>query len=224
VVRQVGEELWVVETPLRYFVEMGRRMSVVRLGGEALWVHSPAELTADLRGRLDELGQVRFVVPASNLHGHLFMEQYAAAYPEADLFAAHGLRQKRPDLRFAGDLDDRPDPRWAAEIDQAVFRGHRLLDEVVFLHRRSRSLIVGDTCFNVEPGAPLLLRLWAWGPRLRPMAAPTPLFRRAIRDRQAARRSVERILQWDFDRIVIGHGAIVESDGKETWRRAWGWV
>jgi Domain of unknown function (DUF4336) len=177
-----------------------------------------------VRAGLDALGQVRFVVPASTLHGHLFMEQYAAAYPDAQLFAVPGLRQKRPDLRFAADLDDRPDPRWAAEIDQVVFRGHRMLEEVVFLHRRTRSLIVGDTFFNVEPDAPLLLRLWAWGPRLRRSAGPTPLFRRAIRDRAAARRSVERILQWDFERIVTGHGAIVEGDGKETWRRAWSWV
>jgi hypothetical protein len=62
---------------------MGRRMNVVRLAGGGLLIHSPAELADELRRELDQLGEVRFVVPASNLHGHLFMEQYRDAYPAA---------------------------------------------------------------------------------------------------------------------------------------------
>lgn len=216
--------IWVAETPLRYFVEMGRRMTVIDVGAGDLLLHSPAELTAELRGALDGLGRVRFVVAASNLHGHLFMEDYQAAYPRVELFSVPGLPRKRPDLRFASELGDTPDPRWAGVLDQAVLRGHRLLDEVVFLHRPSRSLLVGDAIFNVAADAPLALRLWAWGPRLRQRAAPTPLFRFGIRDRKAARASLDRILGWDFDRIVTGHGDIVVTGGRETLRTAYAWL
>ena len=86
------------------------------------------------------------------------------------------------------------------------------------------SLIVGDTCFNIERDAPFATRLWAWGQRGRPRAGPTPLFRLAIRDKRAARVSVERILNWDFERIVVGHGAIIESDGHDVFREAWTWL
>jgi hypothetical protein len=34
------------------------------------------------------------------------------------------------------------------------------------------------------------------------------------RDRAAARRSLDRVLGWEFDRVVVGHGAVVEHDGK----------
>jgi glyoxylase-like metal-dependent hydrolase (beta-lactamase superfamily II) len=211
--RQLADDLWVAEAPHRYFVEMGRRMTVARLSDGGLWLHSPLPPTSELL----ELGPVRYVVAANSLHGHLSLGDY----PEAELFAPPGLRRKRPDLEFAADLGDAPDERWTGEIDQALFSGGGRTDEVVFLHRRSRSLIVGDTCFNIGPGAPFLTRLWAWGPRLRPRTGPTPLFRLAVRDKSGARSSIDRILEWDFDRLIVGHGEVIETGGKEAFRRAW---
>ena len=222
--RALDTGIWVADTTLRYVVEMGRRMTVVDVGNGNLLIHSPAELTGSIRSEFERLGRVRFVVPASKLHGHLCMEQYQAAYPEAELFAAPGLASKRPDLRFAGELSDQPDPRWAAVLDQAIIRGHRLLDEVVFLHRLSRSLIVGDAVFNVAADAPLALRIWAWGPRLRPSFGPTPRFRLGIRDQAAARGSLDRVLGWEFDRIIVGHGEIVAHGGRELLRAAYAWL
>jgi len=46
---------------------------------------------------------------------------------------------------------------------------------------------------------------------MRRRLGPTVAFRLGIRDREAARRSVRRILEWDFDRILPGHGEIVEA-------------
>lgn len=61
---------------------------------------------------------MRYVVPASNLHGHLDMEQYAAAYPEARLFAAPGLADKRTGLCFDGELSATSDPARADDLDR----------------------------------------------------------------------------------------------------------
>jgi hypothetical protein len=202
-------------------MQVGRRMAIVRLRSGELLVHSPAELTRELRGALEGVGTVRFVVPASNLHGHLFMQQYRDAYPDAELFAAPGLHRRRKDLEFAGELGDTPDSRWGEDLDQALFRGHHQFIEVVFLHRANRTLLLGDLCWNVtaemSPGA----RLWAgWRTRV----TPTPAFKVGIRDRAAARASLERILEWDFDRILVGHGEIVERGGREAFRGAYAWL
>jgi hypothetical protein len=209
VLREIDTDLWVTEAPLRYLgIDMGRRMTVIRLANGELWLHSVAPLTDELRAQLEGLGPIRHVVPASNLHGHLWMEQYAGA----DLYAARGLREKRPDLTFAGDV---PNDLWQGEIDQAVFKGHRMLDEVVFVHRPTRSLIVGDTYFNFGPDAPLMTRLFTGPP------GPTRLFRKGVADKAAARESSNGILALDFDRIVTGHGDIVETGGKAAFRKAW---
>lgn len=229
VLRQIDVSLWVAEQPLRYAgFEMGRRMAVVRLTGDRLLVHSPVELRGPVRKELDELGEVSFVLPASILHGHLHMEQFREAYPHARLFGVPGLERKRPDLRFDSELGESPDPEWSDELDQKRFEGHRVagrvLNEVELFQRQTRTLITGDLCFNIGPDWPLKTRLLAWGPRMRRRLGPTTAFRLGIRDRQAARRSVERILEWDFDRLLPGHGEIVESGARDAFRRDFGWL
>lgn len=83
---RTGTNLWTYEEPLQFKgVEIGRIMSVMGLSSGGLFVQSPAELTPELETTLDDLGEVRFVAPASKLHGHLYMEQYRAAYPDAEL-------------------------------------------------------------------------------------------------------------------------------------------
>jgi hypothetical protein len=53
---------------------------------------------------------------------------------------------------------------------------------------------------------------------------PTYLERLLVRDRAAARRSLERILAWDFERVVVAHGAVLESGGREALRAAYTWL
>ena len=36
-----------------------------------------------------------------------------------------------------------------------------------------------------------------------------------IQDRKAYDRSVRELLTWDFDRVIVGHNAVVETNGKE---------
>jgi hypothetical protein len=224
--RQIAPDLWAVETPLRFLgIEVGRRMTVVRLGSGELWLHSPAPLTDELRASLDAVAKPRFVVAASAIHGHLFMEQYRDAYPGVELIAAPGLDRRRKDLGFDALLGSTADSRWSDDLDQVVFLGH-LAPEVVFLHRATRTLIVGDLLisFQSRPPTPLVASL-VW--RLEGVGASpaTPRsFRLATRNRLAARRSVERILAWDFDRIIVGHGEIVQTGGRGAFERAMSWL
>jgi hypothetical protein len=199
-------------------------MTVVRLAKEGLLIHSPAPLSVELREVLAELGEVRFVVPASSLHGHLFMEQYRAAYPAAELFSAPGLDRKRRDLAFDGLLGSTPDPRWSDDLDQAALLGHRFVTEIAFLHRPSRTLIVGDLCFAIGESAPAVMRSLARATRIYKRPRPTPMFRWGLRNRTAARRSLDRILGWDFDRIIVGHGDLLETGGHSALRDAYAWL
>jgi hypothetical protein len=219
--REIGDGLWVHEAPLRFLgVEAGRIMNVVRLAAGGLFVHSPAPLDDALRAGLAALGEVRFVAAPNKLHGHRWMEQYSAAYPGVELLAGPGLRRRRKDLSFAADLRDEPDPRWAGELDQAPFRGNVLMPEIEFLHRASRTLILGDLAMNFGADSPPATRAVARLGRMYGRLRPTPLARAVIR-RSTGRRDVERILDWDFDRVIPGHGAIWESGGREALRREW---
>ena len=154
----------------------------------------------------------------------MYVGDWQAAYPDAQIFAARGLVKKRADLTLAGVLDDNAPPGWAGQIDQLARQGAPVMGEVVFLHKKSRSLIVSDTAHNFGDGAPAGTRLFftllgGW------RGFRTTLADRMVtKDRAAARASIERMLAWDFDRVVVCHGAVLESDGKAALARAYDWL
>jgi hypothetical protein len=222
--RQLGEDLWVVERPLRVGgVALGTRMTVVRLRDGSLFLHSPVALDDTLRAWLPSLGTPRYAV-APNLFHHLFVGDYRDAFPQMQLYAAPGLAKKRPDLTIDATLSDEPPPQWAEQLDQELFKGFPTVNEVAFCHRASRSLLTCDLAFNLGPEAPFATRMvfrlaGAYG-RL----GPTRLEKLLIRDRAAARGSIERILGWDFDRVVVTHGTVLESGGREALRDGYRWL
>ena len=195
-------------------------MAVARIGGEALWVHSPAPLDTELRRALKALGEVRWVAAPNRLHGHVSMGEYRTAFPEARLVAAPGLPERRKDLSFDLVLSGEPDSGWAADIDQTTLDGHRWLPEVLFFHRPSRALISGDAFWNVE-GSPLRSRLWAGR---RHGVGPTFAHRRGFGDKAAARASIDRVLAWDPERLVCGHGEPLASGASQTVAEAYAFL
>jgi hypothetical protein len=221
---KLDENLWVVERRQRFYgLEVGCRMTVMRLEGGRLFLHSPVMLDLQLRRELDGLGAVRYAVAPNRFH-HLYAGEVAKLYPEARLWVAAGVERKRPELDIAGVLTDDAPVEWKGEIDQLCFRGRPFENEVVFLHRPSRTLVLCDLAFNFGPAAPVVTRflltlVGGYGgfrtTRLDPLL---------IRDRPAARRSLEHILAWDFDRVVVAHGNVLESGGRELLRAAYSWL
>jgi Domain of unknown function (DUF4336) len=216
-------QVWVQHVPLRFFgLQMGTRMTVVRLDDGSLFVHSPTAADKARRG-VDELGPVRFIIAPNRLH-HLWLAEWAAAYPHAQLWGSPKLLQKRKDIAWTGALGDAPEAGWAAEVDQTLFGGYDWLSEVVFYHRASRTLIVADLLESTHADDELLLRVFGHlaGDYERPTLTRDQ--RRFVRDRAAARSSVRRILSWDFERIILAHGRLVEHDGRRVFREGMRWL
>jgi hypothetical protein len=222
--RELAPSLWVTERPLRFAgIQVGTRMTTVRLRDGDLLLHSPVALDPELRKELDALGPVRYAVGPNRFH-HLYLGDYLAAYPDVQLFGAPGLETKRKDLPWAGMLGDDAPPAWASDLHQVLFRGFPLANEVAFFHPSSRTLILADLVFNVGENAPaptrFAFRLLGSHGRF----GPTLLERIGMRDRAAARASLERILEWDFDRVVLAHGDVLPSGGREAVRAGYAWL
>jgi hypothetical protein len=58
-------------------------------------------------------------------------------------------RSQAIDIHFDRELDAEAPEQWRHEMDQAIISG-AVLDEVVFFHRRSKTLILADTIMNFE--------------------------------------------------------------------------
>lgn len=200
------------------------RMTVIRLN-DGLCLHSPVEIDAETRATIEGFGEVRGIIAPSTFH-HFFVASAQQAFPVARTYAIDGLDKKRKDLRFDELLGDEPPTLWAGQMDQVVI-GNRIMREVEFFPRASRTLVATDLVENFSdetPGTNGILRAYMrlfgmWG---RPRAAPE--LRLFTRDRNAARQALERLLTWDFDRAIIAHGELLDRDPKAVIREAWRWV
>jgi hypothetical protein len=222
--RELAENIWIAERRQRFYgLEVGTRMTVIRLADGGLLLHSPISLDAEVRRELDAIGRVRFAVAPNRVH-HLHAGDVAEAYPGARLWVAPGLEGKRPDLVFEAVLTDEAPEAWRGEVAQVFFRGRPYENEVVFFHRASRTLILCDLAFNFGPRSALATRLLMKLLRSYGQLGPSKLDPLLIRDRRAARESLERILAWDFDRIIVAHGDVLESGGHGTLRQGYSWL
>lgn len=222
--RELTDGLWVADRPQSFVgTQIGTRMSVIRLNDGGLFVHSPVPLGWQTRYEIDGMGPVKAVVAPNRFH-HLYVRDFAEQFPNVPTFAAPGLQEKRPDLRFRNVLSDTPDPLWEGQIDQVVFRAMPLLNEVVFCHRATRTLLLTDLAFNVHNTASRLTRLLLQLDGAFGKFGVGHLEKRFIRDRSVARRCIDQVLAWDFDRIILAHGKVVETGGKEMLREAFAWL
>ena len=222
-----GDGIWTVDGPrVRMLtIPFETRMTLVRLANDGLWVHSPIPLTDDLRAAVDALGPVEHLVAPNKIHS-LGIEPWHERYPSATVWVSPKFQERHPKIQIDHALSSTPPDPWRDEIDQHVFGGSTFFDEVVFLHRRSKTLIVTDLIQRHDPDK----ESWPW--RLVKRAAGvlgesggTARDLRAVhRDRDAAKASATEILAWDFDRVIISHGHCITEDAHARVERALAWA
>jgi hypothetical protein len=224
-IEQLGPDLWIVSRrlPIRGIGDIGARMTVMRSADRALMLHSPVELDSDLLTTLGQLGEPRWLIGPSKAH-HLFLTAYHDAFPNALLCGAPGLAEKRKDLRFDHVLGADPPPGWPDDVRMELVEGAPFMNEIAFLHRPSRTLVLTDLVFNVERGLENQARIFHRLVGATDRFGPHRLVRLGIRDRKAARRSIDRILAWDFDRVVMAHGSVVRSGGHALLEQAFAYL
>lgn len=222
--QQLHTDLWVTDAPLRFVgLEIGARMTVVRLPDAKLLLHSPISATPELIADVEALGSIAYIVAPNRFH-HLYVGEWKDAFPDASVYVAPGLEKKRSDLSIAGVLTHEPEAGWAESVDQVLVDGFPLANEVVFFHRPSATLIATDLAFNIGPSSPPMTRLFIRTSGTYGRVAPTLLERVAVRDRPAFRKSLEQILEWPFERIVLAHGDVSEKGGREELVSGYHWV
>lgn len=211
-----GDGLHTIDAPLRFLgIELGTRMTVLELDG-GLLVHSPVDLP---EGALDDLGPVRWAVAPNKLH-HLFVGTWMAR--GADGWAAPGLPAKRADLAFSGVLNGEEHP-FGSDVTVVPLTCFPFSNEVILHHRPSRTLITSDLVFNIAPDAPLATRL-AMGCACAYPGCRASLLERVGMRRPEAREDLRRLLDFDFDRLIMAHGQIIDSGGKDALAAAYTWL
>lgn len=229
--KPVAENVWIVDSgPLGRWMRLPVRMTVVRLGSGALWLHSPTRSTPSLRAELAALGPVAHLVAPNSAHW-MFAAEWQRACPDAATWAGPGLRERaavrKSGLRLDGDLSDAPPPVWSDEIDQVVVPGGLGFREVVFLHRPSRTLVLTDLVANLEASRlPLAARTFAGLVGALAPNGRAPIYLRMVVKlrREDAAAAAIRMIGWGPERVIFAHGAWFARDGTAQLRRALDWL
>ena len=222
-----GDKIWICDGPrVRMLtIPFATRMTIVELAPGKLWIHSPIELTATVKRAVDELGEVAFIVAPNKIHS-LGVLPWKACYPSAEVWVSPRFEERHPEIPFDGVIEKDGPRAWSEEISTVIFAGSRFLDEVVFYHRHSRTLIITDLIQRHEPSE----ESWFWRVIkgsvgvLGSSGGTARDLQSTFNDRRAARASVEAILRWDFDRVVIAHGECVREDARRTVEHAFAWT
>lgn len=225
-VEYLPQTIWFKLYPIRYAGALfNARMTIIRLEDGKLWLHSPGGLNEQTISAIKALGEVAFIVAPGNYH-HLNVAQAQTAFPQAETHLCPGIERKQPELRFDWLLGDRPPKAWSKELQQVLVRGTRFMWEVAFFHQPSRTLLLVDLVENFTDrtsGTNWALRFWMkWISRMWNQPKPAPEYQMGWGNRQAVRHHLERILSWDFQRVLLSHGEPIETDAHHQLRLAWG--
>ncbi|NSY33453.1 DUF4336 domain-containing protein [Pseudoalteromonas sp. JC28] len=224
----IGKNIWIHNGPTVPFFGMPytTRSTIVKLSSGALWVHSPGKLTEGLLSELTQLGQVAYLISPNKLH-HLFMGDWQEKFPHAIMFASPGVDKKRPDLTFQRQLGDMAEPEWQEDIDQLIFKGSAVMEEVVFFHKESDTLILTDLIENFHPnhfsGFKKVLA------KITGIISPngkTPIDWRTsfMFGKQQARACFSKMAAWQTQYIVIAHGECITTGAGAFLHRSFSWL
>ncbi len=208
------ENLWLLRYPLKLLgADLHRNVTVMRLESGGLVIHSTGPFELDDVAHINSLGKPGWLLDTMLRHD-TFAKRGKEAFPEAIYLAPAGFSVP------AGPLLP-PPPEWGNEIEIKRIEGVPSMEEHAVFHRPSRTLIVADLLFNFGPDAPAwtrFLMLVAVGKKHDPGMARS--MRMTVKDDAALRRSLAEIETWDFDRIIVGHGDVVEIGGKQQYTAA----
>ncbi|KAG7291702.1 hypothetical protein NEMBOFW57_001721 [Staphylotrichum longicolle] len=255
VIRDVTPNVVTFSVPFLRFGKfpIGGRGTLVRLTSGGLAVFSPVALTEATKAKVSSLGgDVRYLV-ATDIEHHIFLSEWAAAYPNAKLVGPEGLPEKRQ--KATGDPKIGQEPfavvvtkenskqlkigdDFDADFELEYFPMHPN-KELVFFYKPDRVLIEADLMFNLpaeeqysrvpdhqKPKSSLLGRLFNSLQTTEgdATAAKRFLWYAASRsDRKGFNESAKRIDQWDFDTIVPCHGETIVGNGKQVFEKVFAW-
>lgn len=221
---EVAEGVWVAYDPVRILgTQLSATMSVLRLGSGRLLVHSPVSLTAARQSAVGQLGEVAHLY-APNLFHHLWLADWAAAFPHARLHAPRGLAKKRPDLDIHRCHGSDIDSEWSGSVEELPIEGFRLGESALF-HHATGTLMLADLVHNVGRPAGYWTQTYTTLMGFYDTVALSRMLRwTSFSDRAAARRSIDRVLALPIERVIVGHGTPITTEARQQLAEAFRWL
>jgi hypothetical protein len=204
--------------PFRVFgIDFKRNVTLLRLRDGRVVIHSTAPFAEEDVAAIRAFGEPAWLVEATLLHD-TFAKEGRAALIGLPYLAPSGFGEVSG---VATQPLEAPPSDWEGEIEVLKLEGTKKNEHALF-HRQSRTLVVADVFFSFPPETRGWARLFA----RRIMGLPASLFgvsrffRFLISDKEAFARSLRKMLEWDFERVVVAHREPLVAAGKPAVQRA----
>lgn len=209
----IGDGVWCVDHHHSMLgIQLGLRTVVVDHGDGALLIYSPGPCEASHWTDISSVGDVTAILAPNGFH-HLYVRAASARFPDAKVLVSPGIRDRSIGLTYDEILGETKPSLLGDDVETAWIHGMPNVDEIVLLHKPSRSLVVCDLAMNVHTDHWFTSAFMRLNGRYRELG-PTRFLKMQVKDASAFEASVERVLGWDFDRVVVCHGEVVHSGGK----------
>jgi hypothetical protein len=225
-------------------IKLGGRATLVRLQSGSVAVFSPVTLTEEIKAKVASMGPLRYII-APDFEHHMSIGEWYTAYPGAKVIGVEGLpekRQKQGDqdvpfsVVFTSKKEETIDPEFDAEFDY-IFVGAHQNKELVFNHKPTSTMIQADLMFNlpgkeqfskagVSPTSGILTKIFVALSNTKGKGQQRVLWHalsNATKDRAGFNKSVARINEWNFDRMIMCHGDVIETGAKPIFQKVMAW-
>lgn len=188
------------------------------------WVAlSAVPLSPELLLEVRKKGEITHIIAPNNFH-HLFITDLLSLFPDAQLYIPKSLQKKRPDLNVSAYLDIAEQFPWQPELELYAFDGMKMLEEFHFFHTPSKTLIITDVCFNLPEDLAFGTKLFAKITGTFGGLKTSRIQKFLMRDKNASKKSIERLLECDIQHLVLAHGDCIKENAKEELSNSFQWL
>ncbi len=221
--KRVADDVWIVDGPVIKFglpwpkLSFPTRMTILRVEGGDLLLHSPTALDSALKDQVEQIGRPRWIIGPNRIH-YWWIPDWHAAFPEAQVFLAPRIREQAAGrITFdCATLDRETGYPWDKHIATLPIAS-RYMTEVEFFHRASRTLVLTDLIENFERD-----KLESWTMRVltrvggvqEPGSMPRDMRLTFRGRRQQLKAAVQTMIEWNPERIILAHGRWYASNGQ----------
>jgi len=210
--KKVAENIftWEYATKIMPGVHFPVNSSFIELENNNLMVISPGPFEQKPIQEIIARYHMIYCVAPNALH-HEHLKRFNDFFPEIDIYGPAALIRKQPWLSEKILGLDLLNEKLKGQILFFPIQGNLFLDETVFYCRQSKSLIVTDLIFNMRDPMPLG-RKWILSlVGAKNKIAQSKLVKNSTKDKKAYMHSVKPLGELDCQRIIVGHGHIIEG-------------
>lgn len=136
-----------------------------------------------------------------------------SVFPNSKVWGPIGASEVKSKINWTHELSTSQWP-YNDQLALIEIKGMPKVNEIVFFHRETKSLIISDLCFNMVDasglGAWIILNLFGTYRKL----AVSKFFLKLVQDRNAFEQSLKILFSYDFENIIVSHGANVMGQGR----------